>query len=129
MPKSVKFKFPKIEAGFYSVTKDGELVGYIKKEVDGKETNWWVYDESTPNLSQVDLNSGSAVDTPDDLLREAKLTAQAYFTSKVNSEVKQETVETKNYEEDFFDAVNSFEEFEGSFDAGEFSKETEPVLA
>lgn len=83
MAKAPVIKFPRIEAGFYNVTKDGELVGYIMREVnDDKETNWYIFDNSTPDLDICMINPGSAIDHPDDLFREAKENAKAYFLSR-----------------------------------------------
>lgn len=84
MAKSPSIKFPRIEAGFYSITKDGELVGYVMKELDSdsKETNWYVFDDNVPEKDIAMLNPADAIDTPDSLLREAKETAKNYFLNK-----------------------------------------------
>jgi hypothetical protein len=82
MAKQPKIAFPRIKAGFYSITKDGELVGYIKKEIDAKETNWWIYDNPTPEIDEGVLNSETAIDAPNELFREAKEEAKVYFLSK-----------------------------------------------
>ena len=84
MAKSPTIKFPRIEAGFYSITKDGELVGYVMKELDSdsKETNWYVFDDNVPEKDIAMLNPADAIDTPDSLLREAKETAKDYFLNK-----------------------------------------------
>lgn len=134
MAKSPVIKFPRVEAGFYSVTRDGAIVGYIKKEVDGKETNWWIYD--TVNVEN--LNSETSIDAPNELFREAKVDATAYFLNK-NVEVaevapvevaapapvmEQPVVE----EEDFFDALSAFEDVEDEFEDAVFEYEEEPAL-
>ena len=83
MAKSPIVKFPRIEAGFYSVTKDGELVGYIMREVeDTKETNWYTFDNATPDLDIAMLHPEDAIDAPDGLFREAKESAKAYFLNR-----------------------------------------------
>jgi hypothetical protein len=148
MAKGPVIKFPRIEAGFYSITRDGALVGYIKKEVDGKETNWWVYD-----TVDMDFSSETAIDGPNELFREAKVDATAYFLSKkVVSDVEVETsvaevpapvvelpVEDMELpvegmelpvedEDDFFDALSAFEDVEDEFEDAVFEYEEEPVL-
>lgn len=80
MAKAPVIKFPRIQAGFYSVTQDGELRGYIMKEVtEDKETNWFVFDNSTPEMDIAMLNPEDAIDAPDELFREAKESAKRYF--------------------------------------------------
>lgn len=136
MAKGPVIKFPRIEAGFYSITLDGALVGYIKKEVDGKETNWWVYD-----TVDMDFSSETAIDTANELFREAKVDATAYFLSKkvvpdveVESaeapvdEVPAPVMEQPVVEEDFFDALSAFEDVEGEFEDAVFEYEEEPAL-
>ncbi len=115
---SPKFKFPRLEAGLYRVVMDKVDVGLIQKEVDGKEVSWWIHNTITPD----EIGAMTSVGNPDDLLREAKDTAQKYFTNQPKVEVKtpQQTqepvVEEKgildNLEEDFFDSLNEFEELE-----------------
>ena len=73
MAKGPVIKFPRIEAGFYSVTRDGAIVGYIEKEVDGKEINWWSYD----TVNVVNLGIQTSHDGPNKLLRYAKVDATA----------------------------------------------------
>jgi hypothetical protein len=123
-----KFKFPRVESGLYQIVKDKVTVGLIQKQVDDKEVSWWIYNTTDPQ----DIGPSNAVGNPDELLREAKETAQKYFATKtsVNEEssvtvdtvVQQKVVEEKgilddmNTEEDFFDSLNEFEEFESDFD-------------
>jgi hypothetical protein len=133
MTKGPVIKFPRIEAGFYSITLDGALVGYIKKEVDGKETNWWVYD-----TVDMDFSSETAIDTANELFREAKVDATAYFLSKnvevaeVKAPVEVPTpapvMEQPVVEEDFFDALSAFEDAEDEFEDAVFEYEEEPAL-
>jgi hypothetical protein len=115
---SPKFKFPRIEAGLYQVVKDKEPVGLIQKQVDGKEVTWWIY--NTTNVDEI--GAVTCVGNPDDLLREAKEVAQKYFTE--NSESKSTVVEQEvvvkpekkvELEEDFFDSMSAFEDFEDGF--------------
>lgn len=89
MAKAPTIKFPRIEAGFYSITKEGELVGYIMREIsDDKETNWYIFDNPTPDLDIAMLHPENAIDHPDDLFREAKENAKAYFLARpVTAEV------------------------------------------
>jgi hypothetical protein len=83
MAKQPVLKFPRIAAGFYHVTNDGELVGYIMKEVnDDKETNWYIFDNATPDLDIAMLYPEDAIDAPDSLFREAKESAKAYFLNR-----------------------------------------------
>jgi hypothetical protein len=83
MAKAPVIKFPRVEAGFYSVTKDGELVGYIMREVeDTKETNWYIFDNATPDMDIAMLHPEDAIDAPDGLFREAKESAKAYFLNR-----------------------------------------------
>jgi len=90
MAKQPVLKFPRIAAGFYHVTNDGELVGYIMKEVnDDKETNWYIFDNATPDLDIAMLYPEDAIDAPDSLFREAKESAKAYF---LNRPIKTEVV-------------------------------------
>lgn len=138
MSKGSVIKFPRVTAGFYSVTRDGAIVGYIKKEVDGKETNWWTYD--TVNMEN--LNSETAIDTPNELFREAKVDATAYFLNKkVEVEEVAETEDVveassptpemeqpQEIEEDFFDASSAFEDVMGEFEDAVFDYAEEPVL-
>jgi len=90
MAKQPVLKLPRIAAGFYHVTNDGELVGYIMKEVnDDKETNWYIFDNATPDLDIAMLYPEDAIDAPDSLFREAKESAKAYF---LNRPIKTEVV-------------------------------------
>ena len=83
MAKSPVIKFPRMTAGFYSVTKDGELVGYIMREVeDTKETNWYIFDNATPDMDIAMLHPEDAIDAPDGLFREAKESAKTYFLNR-----------------------------------------------
>ena len=133
MAKSPVIKFPRLEAGFYSVTRDGAIVGYIKKEVDGKETNWWVYD----TVDMEDLSTETAIDTANELFREAKVDATAYFLDKKVEVAEVEDVieapapvmeQPQEMEEDFFDAASAFEDVEGEFEDAVFEYEEEPAL-
>ena len=134
MAKGPVIKFPRIEAGFYSVTRDGAIVGYIKKEVDGKEINWWIYD----TVNAENLDSQPAIDGPNELFREAKVDATAYFLNKnvevaeVKASVEVATpapvVEQPVVEEDFFDALSAFEDVEGEFEDAVFEYEEDPAL-
>jgi hypothetical protein len=140
MSKGPVIKFPRIEAGFYSITLDGALVGYIKKEVDGKEVNWWVYD----TVDMENLSSETAIDTANELFREAKVDATAYFLDKkvevaevadvieapapvVELPVEDMELPVKD-EDDFFDALSAFEDVESEFEDAVFEYEEEPVL-
>ena len=134
MPKGSVIKFPRIIAGFYSVTRDGAIVGYIKKEVDGKETNWWIYD----TVNAENLSSETSIDAPNELFREAKVDATAYFLNK-NVEVAEVKVPVEVatptpvmdqpvVEEDFFDAASAFEDVEDEFENAVFEYEEEPAL-
>ena len=82
MAKSSVIKFPRVTGGFYQVTKDGELVGYIMKEETNKEINWYVFDDPTPDLDVAMLHPDTSIDAPDGLLREAKDSAKSYFLNK-----------------------------------------------
>lgn len=82
MAKAPVIKFPRLEAGFYSITKDGEFVGYVMKEVDGKETNWYIFDDKDQGKDIAMLHPENAIDAPDALLREAKESAKNYFLNK-----------------------------------------------
>lgn len=85
MAKSPTIKFPRIEAGFYGITKDGEFVGYVMREVDDdKETNWYIFDDKEQGKDVAMLHPSNSIDTPDSLLREAKESAKNYFLNKVD---------------------------------------------
>lgn len=125
MAKGPVIKFPRIEAGFYSVTRDGAIVGYIKKEVDGKEINWWIYD----TVNAENLDSQTSIDGPNELFREAKVDATAYFLNKkVEVATPAPVVEKPVVEEDFFDALSAFEDVEGEFEDAVFEYDEEPAL-
>ena len=125
MAKGPVIKFPRIEAGFYSVTRDGAIVGYIKKEVDGKEINWWIYD----TVNAENLDSQTSIDGPNELFREAKVDATAYFLNKkVEVATPAPVVEKPVVEEDFFDAASAFEDVEGEFEDAVFEYDEEPAL-
>ena len=139
MAKGPVIKFPRLEAGFYSVTRDGAIVGYIKKEVEGKETSWWIYD----TVSADALNSQTAIDNPNELFREAKVDATAYFLNKnvevaeVETPVEVAKVATPapvmeqpvvDEEDDFFDSLSAFEEMAGEFEDAVFEYDEEPAL-
>lgn len=118
---SSKFKFPRLEAGLYRVVMDKVDVGLIQKQVDGKEVAWWIHETVDP----LDIGPSNSVGNPDDLLREAKDCAIKYFTNKtseVATKVTQPVVEEKGIldeepqvEEDFFDSLSAFEDFEDDF--------------
>jgi hypothetical protein len=116
---SPKFKFPRLEAGLYQVVMDKVNVGLIQKQVDGKEISWWIYNTTNPD----EIGAMTSVGNPDDLLREAKDTAQKYFTHQPEVQVqtsqktqkpvvKEQGVLDNLEEEDFFDSLNEFEEHE-----------------
>lgn len=128
MTKAPAVKFPRIVAGFYNVTLDGEIVGYIAKKVEGKVTTWTVYDTNEPDLTIETLPVSTIADETE-LFREAKEFAKNYFpnnlpatqedeTEEVEMEQEVETVELQAPEwsedetQDFFDEVNEFEEVE-----------------
>lgn len=123
MAKSPIVKFPRITAGFYSITYDGELVGYISKKVEDKETTWSIYNTSEPDLTLETLPVSALVEETE-LFREAKENAKVFFANrpKVEEEVKSEsefqTVELQKPDwsedeiTDFFDEVNEYEEVE-----------------
>lgn len=127
MTKAPAVKFPRIVAGFYNVTLDGELVGYIAKKVEGKVTTWTVYNTNEPDLT-IETLPVSAIADETELFREAKEFAKNYFPNlpatqedeveEVEVEQEVETVELQAPEwsedetQDFFDEVNEFEEVE-----------------
>jgi hypothetical protein len=84
MAKAKTFKFPRLTAGFYGITLEGEFVGYVMKEVesDSKETNWYVFDDNEQGKDIAMLHPENAIDAPDGLLREAKESAKNYFLNK-----------------------------------------------
>jgi len=129
MAKAPAVKFPRIQAGFYNITLDGELVGYISKKVEGKVTTWTVYNTNEPDLTVETLPVSSIADETE-LFRDAKEFAKGYFPNAVQTqpqvevedevemEQEVETVElqvpdwTEDETQDFFDEVNEFEESE-----------------
>jgi hypothetical protein len=130
MAKGPTIKFPRIEAGFYNVTKDGEMVGYIMKEVDAdsKETNWYVFDDITPGKDIAMLNPNDAIDSPDSLFREAKESAKTYFSNmpaKVETPMQMAPVESAQWSEDEDKDEETTEDFnlyvsdDGEFEAFE----------
>lgn len=78
MAKAPVVKFPRIEAGFYTVTLDGALAGYISKEVEDKETTWHVYATTEAFEEVLDLPASAIVESTD-LFRVAKDFARGYF--------------------------------------------------
>lgn len=122
MAKAPVVKFPRVIAGFYNVTLDGELVGYVSKKVDGKETTWTVYNTSEPDLTPETLLTSTIVEETE-LFREAKEIARNYFMNlpepqEQEPEPEVETVElqvpdwSEDETEDFFDEANEYEEAE-----------------
>lgn len=132
MSKTLAVKFPRIMAGFYYVTLEGEVVGYVSKKVDGKEVSWQIYQTTETDLSQENLAPSSMVDETE-LFREAKDFAKNFFLTatsemteeqpnEVQDEVETPTLELQEpewneteevaIEEDFFDDVNMSEEME-----------------
>jgi len=93
MTKAPTVKFPRIQAGFYSVTKDGEQMGYIVKQTEGKETNWYIFDDATPDREMDSFDFELAIDGPNDLFREAKEEAIPYFQAKEVAIVEAEPAE------------------------------------
>ncbi len=124
MAKAPSVKFPRIQAGFYNVTLDGELVGYITKKVDGKVTTWTTYNTNEPDMTPETLLISTIADESE-LFREAKEFAKNYFINAPVADIQEdevdeevETVElqipdwTEDETQDFFDEVNEFEESE-----------------
>lgn len=124
MAKAPAIKFPRIHAGFYSVTFDGELVGYIAKQGDAKEAVWYVYKDNTPDLTFESLRMETAVDESD-LFRVSKEFARGFFTAppaadETEDEAEVETVELQapdwsedeNTEEGSMDLMDEMSEFE-----------------
>jgi hypothetical protein len=100
MAKAPTIKFPRVHAGFYSVTRDGELVGYIARQGDAKETSWFVYNDNTPELAVEDLQMETAVDE-NDLFRVSKDFAREFFANATMPAVEamEETEEAEEAEE------------------------------
>jgi hypothetical protein len=84
MAKAPAIKFPRIHAGFYSVTFDGELVGYIAKQGGDKDAAWFVYNDNTPELTIDALRMETAVDESD-LFRVSKDFARNFFTAPTSA--------------------------------------------
>ena len=122
MAKAPVVKFPRVIAGFYTVTLDGELVGYISKKVDGKDVSWNIYDTNEPDLTLETLPTSALIEETE-LFREAKESARTFFMNRPEPQEEEvepevETVElqvpdwTEDEEADFFDEVNEYEEAE-----------------
>lgn len=128
MAKAPAVKFPRIQAGFYNVTLEGELVGYIAKKVEGKVTTWTVYNTNEPDLT-IETLPLSAIADETELFRDAKEFAKGYFPNatiqvqpeaevedEVEMEQEVETVELQTPEwsedetQDFFDEMSEFED-------------------
>ena len=128
MSKGPVIKFPRIQAGFYNVTLEGELVGYIAKKVEGKVTIWTVYNTNEPDLA-IETLPLSAIADETELFRDAKEFAKGYFPNaatqaepeaevedEVEMEQEVETVELQAPEwnedetQDFFDEMSEFED-------------------
>lgn len=124
MAKAPAIKFPRIQAGFYSVTLDGQLMGYIAKKVDGKETSWIVYNTQEPDLTLETLPI-SAIADEEELFREAKEFSKQFFTQLPQEQEDEPEVETVVLQEpewaesadefvddtqDFFDEMSEFED-------------------
>jgi hypothetical protein len=131
MAKQPTIKFPRIQAGFYNVTLDGELVGYVMSEKDGKEVNWYVFDNSTPDLPMDVFVPENAIDAPDSLFREAKESAKNYF---MNRPMSDEDIEVLNLPEADWEilkdgeAEDSWEENTIVLEMDENGEEFEPAL-
>jgi hypothetical protein len=120
MAKAPAIKFPRITAGFYSITFDGELVGYVAKQGESKDASWFVYNTNEPDLTPDTLLVSTIVDESD-LFRVSKDFAKGFFTSAPSQEQEPEAeLQTPEWTEtadefaddtqDFFDEVNEFEE-------------------
>jgi hypothetical protein len=124
MSKGPVIKFPRVIAGFYNVTLDGQLMGYIAKKVDGKETSWIVYNTQEPELTLETLPI-SAIADEGELFREAKEFSKQFFTQLPQEQEDEPEVETVVLQEpdwvetadeladdtqDFFDEMSEFEE-------------------
>jgi hypothetical protein len=120
MAKAPAIKFPRIQAGFYSITFDGELVGYVAKQGESKDASWFVYNTNEPDLTPDTLLVSTIVDESD-LFRVSKDFAKGFFTSAPSQEQEPEAeLQTPEWTEtadeladdaqDFFDEVNEFEE-------------------
>jgi len=120
MAKAPAIKFPRIQAGFYSITFDGELVGYVAKQGESKDASWFVYNTNEPDLTPDTLLVSTIVDESD-LFRVSKDFAKGFFTSAPSQEQEPEAeLQTPEWTEtadeladdaqDFFDEVSEFEE-------------------
>ena len=120
MAKAPAIKFPRITAGFYSITFDGELVGYVAKQGESKDASWYVYNTNEPDLTPDTLLVSTIVDESD-LFRVSKDFAKGFFTSAPSQEQEPEAeLQTPEWTEtadeladdaqDFFDEVNEFED-------------------
>jgi hypothetical protein len=120
MAKAPAIKFPRITAGFYSITFDGELVGYVAKQGESKDASWFVYNTNEPDLTPDTLLVSTIVDESD-LFRVSKDFAKGFFTSAPSQEQEPEAeLQTPEWTEtadeladdaqDFFDEVNEFED-------------------
>ena len=120
MAKAPAIKFPRITAGFYSITFDGELVGYVAKQGESKDASWFVYNTNEPDLTPDTLLVSTIVDESD-LFRVSKDFAKGFFTSAPSQEQEPEAElqtpewtetadELADYAQDFFDEVNEFED-------------------
>jgi len=118
MAKAPVVKFPRIQAGFYTVTLEGELVGYISKKTEGKEVSWMIFNTNEPDLDMDSLPASMMVEETE-LFREAKEYSKEFFVNQPKMTQEVETVELQvpewneeNTESDFFDNVNEYEEAE-----------------
>lgn len=136
MAKAPSVKFPRIQAGFYYVTLEGQVVGYISKKVDGKETSWQIYQTTETDLTQDNLLISTMIEETE-LFREAKDFSKEHFINStpvtevaeeetISDEVVTEVTSTVELQEpewnesevlvveedDFFDEVNLSEELE-----------------
>lgn len=118
MAKAPVVKFPRIQAGFYTVTLEGELVGYISKKTEGKEVSWMIFNTNEPDLDMDSLPASMMVEETE-LFREAKEYSKEFFVNQPKMTQEIETVELQvpewneeNTESDFFDNVNEYEEAE-----------------
>lgn len=120
MAKAPVIKFPRVQAGFYTVTMDGELVGYISKKAEGKETSWMIFNTNEPDLTLETLPTSALIEETE-LFREAKEAAKDFFPNNIVEDVKEQEVETvelqvpdwsENETEDFFDEANEYDEVE-----------------
>jgi hypothetical protein len=119
MAKAPMIKFPRIQAGFYSVTFEGELVGYVAKQGESKDSSWFVYNTNEPDLTLETLPVSTVVDESD-LFRVSKDFCKEFFTGAPTQETESvtETMElqtpdwsdTEEMSDDFFDEAAAFED-------------------